>query len=157
MIGLDKDGVSIEDVLEEHGSYASVIKGVSMRPMLKTDRDVIVLQKAEACLKKYDVALYKVGEKYIFHRIIGVDKEKKIYIIRGDNTYKKEYVSFDVVLAYLTAFNRKGKHYTAEHRGYKIYSIVWNFIYPVRYFLHGCSLLLSRALRKFKGKSQKSV
>ena len=135
MINLDDNAGRLEEIIREQGSLASVIKGVSMRPMLKTDRDVIVVSALTSdTLKKYDVPLYRVGKRYVLHRIIGVDAEKRVYIIRGDNTYKKEYVPFDSVIGCLTSFNRCGKHYDVSHKGYRAYARFWHFIYPLRYF-----------------------
>lgn len=84
-----KEG-NIEKILEADGVYASVTAGTSMRPLFKTHRDMIVVKKKEAPLKKYDVVLYKVGGKYILHRVIGFDRERALCIIRGDNTYSKD-------------------------------------------------------------------
>lgn len=142
---VSKDGLQIEDVLENDGVYPSVTSGKSMRPLFKTHRDMVILTKCAELPKKYDVVLYRYGDKYILHRIIGVDNEKSLFIIRGDNTFKKEYVPFDKILAKLTSFTRKGKHGSVDSRTFKIYSRVWNFIYPVRY----CLNLMRRAARKF--------
>ena len=127
---------NIEKILAETGVYPSVTVGVSMRPLFKTHRDMVILEKPSDKLKKYDVVLYKTGEKYILHRIIDVDELNSVYIIRGDNTYKKEYVSFDAVIAKLVSFKRKGKSFSVENRGYRVYSRVWNFIYPIRFVYH---------------------
>ena len=127
---------TIEAILERDGVYPSVTRGVSMRPLLKTHRDMVILSKCGGELKKYDVALYKCGEKYILHRVIAIDRERAVYVIRGDNTFKKEYIPFDKILARLTVFKRRGKHHTVEEKGYKIYCRLWNFIYPIRFVIH---------------------
>ncbi len=135
----------VEGELLKYGTYAANTTGVSMRPLFKTHRDVAVLKKTDRTLKKYDIVLYTgASHKYILHRIIGVREE--CFIIRGDNTFVKEYVSRDRVLAYLVSFNRKGKHHTVDEFGYKFYSRFWNLIYPVRYLAH----LMRRALGKIK-------
>ena len=125
----------IEQQLEKYGNVATVTEGVSMRPLFKTRRDMVILEKPKALPVKYDVVLYKVKEKYVMHRIIGVDAKKSVYIIRGDNTYRKEYVPFECIIAKLVAFNRKGKYKTTDAAGYKFYSRFWNFLYPVRSLL----------------------
>ena len=50
--------------------------GVSMLLMLHQNRDIVVIVPPEGRLKKYDVALYKRGSSYIFHRIIGIQNEE---------------------------------------------------------------------------------
>lgn len=135
----------VEGELSKHGTYAANTTGVSMRPLFKTHRDVAVLKKPDRDLKKYDVVLYTgASHKYILHRIIGVRDD--CFIIRGDNTFIKEYVSRDKILAYLVSFNRKGKHHTVDELGYRIYSRFWNSIYPIRYLVN----LFCRALGKIK-------
>lgn len=145
MITDNSPSLMIEDELSKYGTYAANTVGTSMQPLFKTHRDVAVLKKLDRTLKKYDVVLYTgASHKYILHRIIGVRED--YFVIRGDNTFVKEYVSRDRILAYLVSFNRKGKHHTVDEFGYKLYSRFWNFIYPIRYFM----LLLRRVLGKIK-------
>lgn len=135
----------IEDELNKYGTYATNTVGVSMQPLFKTHRDVVVLKKPDRDLKKYDVVLYTgASHKYILHRIIGVRDD--CFVIRGDNTFIKEYVPRDRILAYLVSFNRKGKRHTVDEFGYKLYSRFWNFIYPIRYLIN----LFRRVLGKIK-------
>jgi len=143
---------NIEEILSESGSFASVTNGVSMRPLFKTRRDMVILQKPVGALKKYDVALYRVGERYILHRVIGFDKRREAYIIRGDNTFRREYVPHSAVIGVLTAFNRNGKYHTVTERGYKIYSVIWTAIYPLRWLLHQPRRVLSFIKRKISKK-----
>jgi len=98
-------------------------------------------------LKKYDVPLYRLGEKYILHRIIGVKEEERIYVIRGDNTFVKEYVPFDSVVGVLTSFNRKGKSVSVSNKGYRFYSRFWNLIYPFRFIYHKTKMILYRLIK----------
>ena len=92
-------GTSIEKELEEFGFYASNTLGVSMRPLFKTHRDMVIIKRPEEELKKYDVALYVCRGKYILHRVIAVLDD--VYIIRGDNTYRKERVPKQSVIGVL--------------------------------------------------------
>ena len=135
----------IECELERHGTYASVTRGISMRPLFKTHRDMVIIGRVPEELKKYDVVLYTgAGNRYTMHRIIGFVGDD--LIIRGDNTYRREIVPRKNVIGILTEFNRRGKHHTTEERGYKIYSRIWHYLYPVRHFFH----LLRRLASKIK-------
>ena len=146
---------SIERALDEEGIFASVTEGVSMRPLFKTHRDMVILKKPNGVLKKYDVVLYKAGAKYLLHRIIKVDNDRKVYVIRGDNTFKLEYVPFSGIIAYLTAFNRKGKSHKVTDKGYLTYAKVWNLIYPLRYPIHLLRMLLGKIYRMIFGKRKR--
>lgn len=138
---------SIEAELEKHGTYASTTSGVSMEPLFRTRRDMVIIEKPKGELKKYDVALYRLlSGKYVLHRVIKVKPNE--YIIRGDNTYIKEHVSKDRVIGVLTGFNRKGKSHSVNDLSYRVYSRVWNFIYPLRFVIRFLLLLPKRAARK---------
>ena len=137
---------TIEAELAEYGTYASNTRGYSMKPLFSHHRDVVVISPPDGELKKYDVALYPMGESdYILHRVIAV--RESCYVIRGDNTYVKEYVPKDKVIGVLTEFTRAGKHRTCKDLSYRIYSRFWCAIYPIRLFLRKTRIALSRIYR----------
>ena len=142
----------IEDELERHGVYASTTRGVSMRPLFRTGRDMVIISRPEGEQKKYDVVLYRDGKgKYILHRIISVKDTH--YVIRGDNTYVREYVDKSRIIGVLTEFNRKGKRHAVTEAGYRFYSRLWNFLYLPRAAAYYTLRTAKRALRKiFKKK-----
>ena len=141
-------GSVVESELREHGTYASTTRGVSMEPLFRTGRDVIILEVPKGELSRFDVALYKSrAGAYTLHRVVAVKEDE--YLIRGDNTYVLEHISKDRILAVLTEFNRRGKKYTVKDRRYRIYVRVWCFIYPVRYVLHLPRRLAGKVYRKF--------
>ena len=118
-----------------------------MRPLFRTNRDMVILKRPEAEPRKFDVVLYKVSSgRYVLHRIVKVTSDK--FIIRGDNTFTLEYVPKDEVLGVLTEFNRKGKRVSADNKLYVLYSRFWNLIYPLRYVSHKVISLLKRIYRK---------
>ena len=144
----------IERELERHGSYASVTRGPSMRPLFKTSRDMVVIKRPTAPLKKYDVVLYTgAGNRYTMHRIIGFKGDT--LVIRGDNTYVKEYVNPSRVIGILTEFNRKGKHHTVGELSFRVYSRIWNFIYPIRFLAFKARNLLCKIYRALFKKKKK--
>ena len=124
--------LGFEEILKRDGVLVYKTQGVSMRPMLKQNRDLVTIRPVSGRLKKYDVPLYrKKGGGYLLHRIIAVTENG--YVIRGDNTYVKELnVTDNDIVGVLTAFKRKGKDYTVESKGYRLYARVWNFLYPLR-------------------------
>ena len=80
----------IEDIISEEGIYVSTVSGYSMSPMLKDRQDTVAVAAFKGDLKKYDVALYRVGDKYILHRVVKVLEDE--YIICGDNCVALERV-----------------------------------------------------------------
>lgn len=124
---------TIEEQLREDGFYVSTTSGVSMRPMLRDRRDrVIIRAVGDERLSKWDLPLYRSPSgKYLLHRIIGLTEDGR-YIIRGDNTYQKEYVPHNAILGVMTEFYRGDQHILATDKGYRRYAALWNAIYPLR-------------------------
>lgn len=120
-------GKTPETILQTEGRFLSVTKGVSMRPMLKSGRDVIVVVPKTQRLKPLDVALYRRGDAYVLHRVISVIENG--YIIRGDNTYSDEIVPEKDVFGVLTEYFSKGRTVSVTDEKYKKYSqkIVKNY------------------------------
>lgn len=145
---------SIEEQLREHGVVVSTTAGVSMWPMLRNRRDRVVLTAVgEKQLEKFDLPLYRLPDgKYVLHRIIGVRED--CYIIRGDNTYRKEYVPKDWILGYVTEFYRGGKHVDASSKGYRFYVSVWNKLYFLRCPAHAVWSFFRRIGRRLFSKKQ---
>ena len=136
---------TFEEILKKDGRLVYKTRGVSMLPMLHQNRDIVVIVPPEGRLKKYDVALYKRGSSYILHRIIGIQDEE--YLIRGDNTYRMEFVPPELMIGVLTGFVRNGKSYTVEDTGYQIYCRFWNAIYPLRKLLFRMRAIAGKSAR----------
>ena len=122
--------MTFENLLARDGYLVYKTRGVSMEPMLHENRDLVIIQAPVSRLQKYDVALYKRGDAYVLHRVIGVEKDH--YLIRGDNTYRIERVPDSAVIGVLTSFRRKGKEITTKSRGYILYTRLWQAFYPIR-------------------------
>lgn len=138
--------IHFEDILQRDGRLIYKTKGTSMEPMLRQNRDLVIIEVPSAHLRKYDVALYKRGDLYVLHRVI--DVKDGYYCIRGDNTYAIEKVPFDAVIGVLKSFNRKGKLYDVSDRGYRFYVRFWNAIYPLRALWRRVRRLLIGIARK---------
>ena len=121
---------TFEDLLARDGRLVYKTRGVSMEPMLRQNRDIVVINVPSSRLRKYDVALYRRGGRYVLHRVIQTDENE--YLIRGDNTYTLETVPNSAVIGVLTAFRRKGKQHKVTEKGYRLYVRVWNALYPLR-------------------------
>lgn len=125
------DKRKIEDILKEDGVFVSTTAGFSMYPMLRNRRDTIIIETYEGRLKKYDVPLYKIGSRYILHRIIEVRPDS--YVIRGDNCEQMEYgITDDQILGVLTGFYRGSKKIDMNSWGYKLYARLWHKLFPIR-------------------------
>ena len=136
----------IEEILKQDGKLVYKIRGISMLPMLRQDRDAVVIRVPEGRLKKYDVALYRRGTAYVLHRVIRVGERG--YLIRGDNTYALEKVHDEDVIGVLERFTRNGKTHTVNERAVRLYARVWHAVYPARHLYIRVRRKLGRAARK---------
>ncbi len=129
--------VPIEDVLSQHGVCVINTSGISMHPLFRSG-DAVNIKARDRRLKKYDVVLYKnPNGGYILHRVIGIKGD--VCIIRGDNTFLKEYITEKDILGYMISYIKKGKVKRADSLGYRLYSRARHYSYPIR-----------RVLRKIK-------
>ena len=121
---------TFEEILKKDGILVYKTKGVSMKPMLHQNRDLVIIRVPEGRLSRFDVALYRRGKQYVLHRVLQV--RERDYLIRGDNTFVMETVPEENVIGVLTEFVRKGRHFSVTDRNYLRYVSFWNAIYPVR-------------------------
>lgn len=138
----------IEDVLASEGFYMGPPVGVSMWPMLRNRHDVMLVVPAKGELRRYDVALYRRGGKYVLHRVVGhYDRgSEKGYVICGDNCVTLEYISCGDVLGVLRGCYRDGRHIDCEtSRGYHAYSKLWVALFPARKVCKGANAAIRRA------------
>jgi len=122
------------DALDKFGIYVGTTEGTSMRPMIRSGIDSIVLKKKDRELRKYDCVLYKrrSTNKYVLHRIIKIKKDGSL-IICGDNLFQKEYdITQDDILAILDGFYRKEKYIPITAFWYRVYYHLRVFFRPLR-------------------------
>ncbi len=122
-----------EEYLDTYGQLTYRFQGTSMMPLLRQGKDAFtVAKKTAARCKKYDVVLYRRKEQYVLHRVVEVTPEG--YVILGDNClYKERDIPEENILGVMTSFTRNGRTVSANHWGYRLYSRVWYFLYPLRF------------------------
>ena len=134
-------------VLADEGMLVTTTMGVSMRPMLREGRDVIVvrpLPRGER-LRVGDVPLYRVGDRYVLHRVIGV--HDGWYAIRGDNCVTVERVTDEQVLGRLEEWYRGERHGSPDDLLYRCYWRLWVGSWPVRRIARRIRALAGRVRR----------
>lgn len=124
---------TFEEELERYGRIAFTNRGVSMLPLLRENRDMMVIdRKGEGRCRKYDAVFYKrENGQYVLHRILKV--RSKDYVIVGDHCWQKEYgITDEHILGVLSAVVRDGKELSADSWGYRLYVHLWCDFFPVR-------------------------
>lgn len=142
-----------EEELSRTGSFTYTCSGVSMLPLLRQKKDLFTITKKQGRCKKYDVVLYKRYIKtaescktaYVLHRVIEVREND--YVILGDNCLNKEYgISEEDIIGVMTAFVRNGKEYSVENKAYRMYAVVWYYLYPLRRLWKKCRISVRKML-----------
>ena len=140
---------TFEEVIARDGKLIYTNKGDSMMPLIKQDRDLLVIsKKPKLRLKKYDVPLYKRDSRqYVLHRILKVRKHD--YVICGDNRWSKEYGITDRhIIGVLTAVIRNGKEIKVTDTKYRLYVHLWCDLFPVRAFIVHVINKLGRMIKR---------
>ena len=118
----------IEDVLASEGVYAATTWGTHV-PHAALGPRHRHSPPAPGPLRCYDVPLYRVGEKYVLHRVIRVLPEG--YLIRGDNCLTTERVQESQVIGVLTGFYRDDRPVDLSGTGYCLYCRIWCALSPL--------------------------
>jgi len=137
----------IAGVLEGGGEVVLRVTGTSMLPMLRHRRDrVCLVRPPEAPLGKYDLPLFvRPDGRHILHRIAA--KKQRGYVTIGDNQCVSEYpVLPPQIVAVAKGFYRDDKYVSCEDAGYRIYSRIWVFLFPLRRFCQKGKRLLAKVV-----------
>lgn len=123
---------TFETILEEKGFFLYTNVGASMLPLLRERRDIIEIRNIPRRAQKYDVVLYKRGDKYVLHRCLASLADGK-YIFAGDHNIVKEYdVTDDMIIGIMTRVIRDGKSIYPNNVFYKIYCHIWVDFFPLK-------------------------
>lgn len=134
--------VTFEEILKEKGVLLYTITGISMLPLMRAHRDLIIVVPSQERLGKYDIPVFKRDNgEYVVHRILKVYDDG--YGIVGDNQSELEYVREDQIIGVVDRMERNGKtiplRKTSEHPRlqwkYTLYVHLWCDVFPVRAFL----------------------
>ncbi len=121
----------IYEIVSAGGCVKLEVKGISMMPMLRNERDCVLLKKAEN-LFLYDVVLFrKANGKIALHRIVEINEDT--YTIIGDNQYKFDRnIKRENIIAKAVEVHRDSKcigEVTIRNFGF-----FWYSTYPLRNF-----------------------
>lgn len=115
--------ISIEEELKRNGKIVYKIKGYSMYPMLRPEKDLVVIKNNTEDIYPGDVVLYKrVNDKaLILHRVIKINDN--FLIIRGDHNLRSEKVHASQIIGVLDSYARNGKIIPLNSPQYRIYCL----------------------------------
>ena len=130
---MEQRAVDIECLLAQGQSIQIQPQGYSMYPMFVPGRDAAVIEQADASrLKRGDVVLYRRASGIlVLHRVWRVRKDGFYFV--GDNQSEVEGpLQASQLRGVLTGFIRKGKYISVRNPVYRLASLLWLFLRPVR-------------------------
>lgn len=116
----------VEQELAEGHHVRFRLKGDSMFPLLRSEKDEVVLYPCEDTeLRPMDVVLFRYRGKHVLHRILRKDGEH--LLIQGDGSYvAKEHCTIsDVVGKVHEVIRPSGKVWSVEGWQWKLASRLW--------------------------------
>ncbi len=139
-----------EDILARYGRLVYTTTGISMLPMLRQKRDLIILEPPCGRLRKHDVALYRDEDgKYILHRVIETGTGE--YVFRGDhNRISERSIRQEQIVGVLTAFVRDGREISITDWRYRLYVVLWCGSFRLRITIRRCLELPDRIVKKWR-------
>lgn len=129
----------VERLISEGQSVTIPVKGFSMRPMMRSGKDKVILTAhSDRAIKQGAVMLFRHNGHHIMHRIVKIEGENITFA--GDGNYNKtEQATRDDIVATVTAIIRpSGRIISLDSRRWRIYSTLW-LVLPkiVRRFILG--------------------
>ncbi len=137
----------VEETLRESGSVRFRVKGVSMQPLLRNEKDEVSLEsRRNEELKRGDIILFKYQGRHILHRIIRVEASR--FVLKGDNAVNCEYCSFRDIVGVVSRIHRLRPD--GSYKDISISSLrnrIWRFTSILPRFKALISMLLRRIFR----------
>ena len=143
-----------EQELERNGQLIYTTLGTSMRPFIRSQEDLVVIEKKTGGrYEKCDAVLYRRDSgQYVLHRIVKVCPDS--YVLCGDNRIHREPgVRDDQILGVLTAVIRQGQRIDVNEEGYRRKIRRWVALYPLRAIFIKIKGMLDRLWKRPKGSS----
>lgn len=109
-----------EDIIDEQGQLVYTNVGDSMYPLIKP-RDLLVIKKVTAPLKKNDIPLYKRDSgQYVLHRIVKI-KNGEYYICGDNRAFIERGITDRHIIGVLTDIVREGRTIPVNSPEFKSY------------------------------------
>lgn len=127
--------LQVESEISEGRSVRFRVKGNSMYPLLRNNKDEVTVAPSSNVPKAMDIVLFRYKGKHILHRIIGTDGTR--YIIQGDGIYtNKEQCTIEDIVGVVTIIHKNGVgQLDTSSRFFKFCSTLWYYFRFLRRYL----------------------
>lgn len=134
VINNDEFFASVLECLKEGRDATIPVKGFSMLPLIRGEKDLVVLRTCEKPREK-DIVLFRCNGRYVMHRILSIDGDN--VEIMGDGVIEsREHVRLEDICARAEAVLRSGKcRINPYSRTSLLLFSLWHKMLPVRRYL----------------------
>lgn len=157
--GSQTRSISMEQwcALAREGSAPPVticLEGDSMRPLIRRGLDPVTIVPLDQPLQKGDVVLFRLGERYIVHRVWQL-AEGRVRTF-GDNCWNPEpWFPASQVLGQVIRYQRGGRYHRLDTPQARAWGCFWMAIHPIRMVYKRMRSLAGCCYRKVFPKKQK--
>ena len=157
--GSQTRSISMEQwcALAREGSAPPVticLEGDSMRPLIRRGIDPVTIVPLDQPLQKGDVVLFRLGERYIVHRVWQLEDGRVRTF--GDNCWNPEpWFPASQVLGQVIRYQRGGRYHRLDTPQARAWGRFWMAIHPIRMVYKRLRSLAGRCYRKVFPKKQK--
>ena len=116
----------VEELIASGEQVTILVRGNSMRPLLRDGRDKVVLRRCtDADIRKGAVILFRHRGAHIMHRVVRVEGD--VVIFAGDGNYKMQEVAMrkDVVAVVEAVVRPSGRRIECRGSRWRILSYLW--------------------------------
>lgn len=116
----------VEELLKAGEQVTILVRGNSMRPLLRDGRDKVVLRRCtDADIKKGAVMLFHYRGTHIMHRVVKIEGD--VVIFEGDGNYKMQEVALrkDIVAVVEAVVRPSGRRIECRGRRWRMMSNLW--------------------------------
>ena len=116
----------VEELIAAEELVTIMVRGNSMRPLLRDGRDKVVLRRCtDADIKKGAVMLFRYQGTHVMHRVVKIEGD--VVIFAGDGNYKMQEIALrkDIVAVVEVVVRPSGKRIECRGHRWRIMSYLW--------------------------------
>ena len=116
----------VEELLAEGRQVTILVRGNSMRPLLRDGRDKVILRRAnDEDIRKGAVMLFRHRVSHVMHRVTRIEGD--VVIFEGDGNYKIQEIALrkDIIAVMEAVVRPSGRRIECSSRRWRILSFMW--------------------------------
>ena len=116
----------VERMISEGKSVTIPVKGFSMRPMMRSEKErVILTAHSNNDIKQGAVMLFRYKGQHIMHRIVKIEGQNITFAGDGNYRIREQATKDDIVAQVTTIIRPSGRTISLDSRRWRIYSTLW--------------------------------